>query len=573
MKKVKSLICIALMGLPFTSCKDYLTLMPLNEVVLENYWTDKSDVESVLLGTYAALETSDCITRMAIWGEMRSDNIIAGKSTPNDILQITKDNILETNSYMSWKCFYDVINRANTVLHFAPIVASEDPNYTKAELQANLAEAVAIRSLCYWYLIRAYKDVPFVDQPSMDDTSPFVNPVEADSFNVVLDKIINDLEEYKKYAVNKYAMKSANTGRITRSAIYAMLADMYLWKGDYDKCIENAELVTERKVYEYEELEEDEGPDNIVELFSDKWPLIQSTVGTAKAGTAYNSNFGEGNSFEVLFELAFQANQETSNSFVSSYYGSRNTTIANIMATPQMYNNFEQGNNKVFTSKYDGRFYESMRKDNSSGDYGIAKYVLQDVSYNLSTGEVRDLSTTTRSDNQQPNWVIYRYTDVLLMEAEAKVLKAMKLSNGGDPADNETVQNLTKEAFALVNVVNKRAICYPQYVSADTLKYESYSGSLQDMENLVMDERRRELCFEGKRWFDLVRMARRDGNTKRLSQAALTKYTENVSAVRIKLADMDAIYFPYSKDERKVNTLLKQNPAYVEDEFIKKDTK
>lgn len=571
MKKIKSLICIALMGLPFTSCKDYLTLMPLNDVVLENFWTDKSDVESVLLGTYAALETSDCITRMSIWGEMRSDNIVAGKSTSNDILQITKDNILETNSYMSWKCFYDVINRANTVLHYAPIVQQEDPNYTKAELQANEAEAIALRSLCYWYLIRAYKDVPYVTEPSIDDNREDKFIVPADSFNVVLDNLINDLEGVKKFAVNKYSMETANTGRITRVAIYAMLADMYLWKGDYDKCIEYAELITDRKVYEYEELEEEEGPDNVVELMSNKYPLIQSTFGSAKAGTAYNENFGTGNSFEILFELAFLSNQSTSNSFVSSYYGSQNTTIGSLMASPQMSNNFEQGGNTVFTSKFDGRFVESMRSD-ANDDYGIAKYVLSSVSYNLSLGEVKEVERSTRN-TQEPNWVIYRYTDVLLMEAEAKVLKAMQLNALGDPSNDQQIKDLTREAFTLVNVVNKRAICYPQYVSADTLEYSKFSGSLQDMETLVLDERRRELCFEGKRWFDLVRMARRDGNTKRLSQAALSKYTENVSAVRIKLNDMDAIYFPYHKDERKVNTRLKQNPAYVEDEFIQKDKK
>ena len=125
MKNIKSLICIALAGATLSSCNDYLTLMPLNEIVYENFWTDKADVESVLLGAYSALETSDCITRMSIWGEMRSDNIIADPNLAdanNDIVQITKDNILETNSFTSWSSFYTTINRANTVLKEAPNV-------------------------------------------------------------------------------------------------------------------------------------------------------------------------------------------------------------------------------------------------------------------------------------------------------------------------------------------------------------------------------------------------------------------------------------------------------------------
>ena len=153
MKKIKSYLMVALLGLSVSSCEDFLTLMPLNQVVLENFWTDMSDVESVLMSAYSALESEDCVVRMSIWGEMRSDNIIGNQSnnsndqsaSQDDILQITKDNILQTNKYANYKCFYDVINRANTVLYFAPQVAEKDPNYTGALLQANEAEAIALR--------------------------------------------------------------------------------------------------------------------------------------------------------------------------------------------------------------------------------------------------------------------------------------------------------------------------------------------------------------------------------------------------------------------------------------------
>ena len=84
--------------------------MPLNDIVLENFWTDMNDVESVLLGSYAALESSDCVMRMLVWGEMRSDNVVKGSGTPETIEQILEDDILSTNDYVKYKCFYDVIN-------------------------------------------------------------------------------------------------------------------------------------------------------------------------------------------------------------------------------------------------------------------------------------------------------------------------------------------------------------------------------------------------------------------------------------------------------------------------------
>ena len=56
MKNIKSIFCIALAGATLSSCNDFLTLVPLNDIVYENYWTSKGDVESVLLGAYSALE-------------------------------------------------------------------------------------------------------------------------------------------------------------------------------------------------------------------------------------------------------------------------------------------------------------------------------------------------------------------------------------------------------------------------------------------------------------------------------------------------------------------------------------
>ena len=71
--------------------------------------------------------------------------------------------------------------------------------------------------------------------------------------------------------------------------------------------------------------------------------------------------------------------------------------------------------------------------------------------------------------------------------------------------------------------------------------------------------------FEGKRWFDLVRISRRDGENTRLINKVLPKFQENTSAIRIKLSTQDVLYWPYNRDELKQNPLLIQNPAYVTD--------
>ena len=115
------------------------------------------------------------------------------------------------------------------------------------------------------------------------------------------------------------------------------------------------------------------------------------------------------------------------------------------------------------------------------------------------------------------------------------------------------------QAFSLVNAVNKRAIC--QSTLQDTLVATDYNTKSQ-MEELVFQERQRELMFEGKRWYDLVRRSQRDGNTRALVNAALRKVTTGSSLIQNKLTKMDAIYWPYNNDEIKVNKNLVQNPAF-----------
>ena len=91
----------------------------------------------------------------------------------------------------------------------------------------------------------------------------------------------------------------------------------------------------------------------------------------------------------------------------------------------------------------------------------------------------------------------------------------------------------------------------------DSIKAEEFY-----QKNIILLERQRELLFEGKRWYDLVRLARREKTNSRLVSYVLNKYEDNTNAIKIKLSAPDILYFPYSESELKVNPKLTQNPAY-----------
>ena len=581
MKSIKSILLAALMGFSSVSCNDFLELDPLNDIVLENFWTDRYDVESVLLGAYSSLESSDCLLRMVVWGEMRSDNVLESNNSPEDVKQVCRENLLVTNDYCKYNKFYDAINRANTVLHFAPIVADKDPNYLYIELQANKAEAIAIRCLCYWYLIRAFHDVPYVTEPSIDDEGGYKKfYVEQSDFETILDALISDLESVKDDAMKMYPNEEENTSRITQSTICAMLADMYLWRGrpdDWQKCIDVCEEVTIQKKKEFDKLKKELGSKCDIETFND-YPLIADLYNNDYLGNSYNKIFGTGHSFESLFELPY-GSPNPNNGLVSSYYMNsnnlQNESTGNIKANDKIY---KLGDDKgAFPQKFDSRWYQNLVESGSS--YGITKYAYSTLEIKGTSGGIEKTAESTMRGNNstQPNWIIYRYSEVLLFEAEAYVMMAKSVHpSGADSlALSDSLNTLLNNAFKLIDAVNKRSLGFIDIPGAtkpfnpDILDASKYS-SASAMETLVFQERRRELMFEGKRWFDLVRMARRDGNQTRLLQFLNNKHTQAVfSAVKIKLKDPYAMYFPLHRDEvRNSQGCLKQNPVYDDKEEV-----
>ena len=570
----------------FSSCSDFLEIEPRNEIILEKFWTEKADVDGIVAGCYSSLQSEACIKRMMIWGEARSENISPGLNSDQDqnLLNLLNENIKATNGYTTWVDFYSIINRCNTVMKYAPGVASIDPGYTESELNATISEMVALRSLCYFYLIRTFRDVPYTTVAYTDDDQEMALP--ASTFEQVLDSIINDLESVKSLAVKRYPItsKEYQTGRITQDAIHAMLCEMYLWKQDYDRCIEYADLVIESKKKLAEELLHSgtgSGRGGRTSSASDLnfertngYPLINGMIGTNEFGNTFNYMFTDDQqiekaSQEIIFQLVYNDNSAgrgmPANKAVSSFYGNA-TNARGLMAPSDIIKEdidktsgrsiYEDKNKKL-----DARMYENCVY--GSSESSIAKYVYQSIDITSTTPDkVPTLDYRNRwTENQTgANWIIYRLSDIMLLKAEALT---QKLQEGSDQATIEHNNPILAQAFSLVNAVNKRSVC--QTNLTDTLVASDYLTKEQ-MDNLVFRERQRELMFEGKRWYDLVRHARRDGNTSFLSQAALRKVTTGSSLIAVKLQKMDAIYWPINNEEMKVNPNLRQNPAFASGE-------
>lgn len=524
----KLMIGVICAMMSMTSCDDFLNIMPLNEVVLENYWENEDEVNSMVAACYSAMTEYAFMERVLMWGELRSDNVVQGSIYGEDWEKLMEGNIRPTYYICEWASFYNVINLCNTVLHYAPEVLDRDPDFHESEWYALRSEVLTIRALCYFYLARTFRDVPLVVEPTIDDSESF--HVAQSSHDEVMQQVLDDLLLAEKTAVKKFYKDEYTKGRITQIAVWSMLADVYLWMEQYDECIAYCDKVIAQKI-------EDAEKSGL--RYDGNYPLLgnQSNGATSKH-YAYNQIFGMGNSFESIFELQFSQDVR-SNDIISGYFVSLSDNImARFQAANFIGENMKSGNGVWATS--DVRAVESIKDQTTT--FPIMKYTAINVD-DAGTGYI------VRNQNYV-NWIFYRFTDVMLMKAEALVER-------NDSADLSVAYDLYASVYNRSNLATPLAA----YEALET------TPTRQQMRENVLAERQRELMFEGKRWFDLVRKARRDGSNNAMLELATQKYT-NPGSVTSKWMPTDMLYLPVHENELKVNPMLKQNPAYETDESI-----
>ena len=632
--QIKSILAVACLGMGVSSCS--LDLLPLNEVVLENYWTNKDDVESVVMSCYSAMQENNYVSNMIVWGETRSDNVEETSSTSEALKNLMKGTIKSTSTYCDWKAQYNVINRCNTVLYYAPQVAKKDPNYTTSELAINIAECKALRAISFLNLIKAFRDVPFSLTPSIDDNMDY--KLKATPFEDIVDALIEDMEAEKNSAPKQYTNYQYNTGRITRAAMYAILAELYLWKAsdanldkqaqneNYRKCIECCDWILNFKKQQFKENNKAVLGMDIQDYVDSKvyseygYPLLaeEGAVVSTSGPTGFNLIFGSGNSFESIFELTYpksSSETEKKNTDVSNLYGSRdkNGNISralyaesDMMSVAPAQTTYDD--KSLFPVPSDYRALAPFRYTDGSGFY-IQKYVVasNNAGSTTSTGygkvgqkfEAMTVEQSPRStDLQYENWIFYRMTEIMLFRAEAEIELAGNLTEmaaaeeeeeggeeeGGDEEGGEeggqeakhraaapvdgaslsTPEELYDDAFNLISAVFARSNPYAVKKSPKMMPQRASYTDKASFETLLLNERRRELLFEAKRYYDLVRFARREGSMDRFRNTLSNRYES--AAVKVKLGIMDFMYMPISKSQLKVNPKLKQNKAYYDEE-------
>jgi len=225
--------------------------------------------------------------------------------------------------------------------------------------------------------------------------------------------------------------------------------------------------------------------------------------------------FSKGNTLESIFELQFDEKLGQSNFIYNEtrydYVNAGDYALR--LLTPEISKEIIRGNG-------------SLRP----GDKMIWKYV----------GSAPDrLSMRPNDESGSANWIIYRLADIKLMKAEA-------LSQLGR----------FEEALIIVNEIRERAFVQP---------YTDVTQTYHAFEDLIIEERARELAFEGKRWYDLMRLGRRNNYERKDKLIEIIIKDLPATQKRIlasKLTDPYGWYYPILQSEIENNPNLVQNPYY-----------
>ena len=434
---------LLLVAAPLTACNDLLTENPKDRISTEAFYQTAADAKAAIAATYRPLSTGSLWGTNLQWAlNAATDESRVGPEEENpNIVALTQLSWTTTNPYIAgsnasggaWAGLYQMITRANLVLARVPDIAMPDAD--KAQI---LAEAKFLRALAYFYLVRLYGDVPLVTTPEEQAALGGRTPQAQ-----VFAQIVKDATEAE--AALPASWPSTDKGRATKGSAQALLTEQYIWRKDWANAATNAKKIIDSGIYGLQA--------NYINAFLPGSQNRNEEVFAAQSSSATGA---------PAIDIAAWEYPRNMNPNSNGGWGTWQPL-------------------QSFINTYPTGDYRREVSFFTSGIDPTGKVV-------TFLPHVYKFRPTQRPGQQDVNWPIYRYADVLLMYAEAL---------------NE--QGQTATAIQYVNMVRARARNGTGAENRATPADLSAALTAAQARQAIFDERKWELAFEGKRWFDLVR--------------------------------------------------------------------
>jgi hypothetical protein len=455
MKKYTYILMLAVVATTMLSCEKFLNIVPVDNLSGNNFWQSKADVEGFANGLYARFrakvgqgsgfaQVADL--RMAPLINASAGNYVGWMAT-NNLRSLSLDgqwtgsNNFRVNT--RWKEFFDVIAAANilyTKIDEVPTTVLSD-----SERKRYKAEAVFMRNLSYFMIVRLFGDVPYYTEGFSEEKLPRTPMV------TVLRNCIADMDAVKADLPWTYADPSLVGVRAMRGGAIALLMHMNMWAAGFDPSEINKKAYYDAVIALGKEIETSRD-NRLLPYDNDQYKAIfKGRTKESLFEVFQNSNNGE------------KLSQYSNIGFILSHYPLKGT-VATVNSLAYYDKEWIE---KIYSDGIpDGRkdlWFENRTANNNTFQFKKFANVYAEGLNILNDDDI----------------IIFRLSDAYLLAAEA---------NANRDAD--------VEAKRYLNMVRDRAGATLITTTGDNLKDDIYY------------ERVRELMGEGHYFYDLVRTKR-----------------------------------------------------------------
>ena len=479
MRFLKSIIItvttVSILGI--AGCKQYLEVEPVSQYNVQQAFSDVSNATTAILGVYDELQGDNGYgIRINLYYPYDSDEAIVSGGLDNGRRGIGRYQLLLSNSELRnpFVQLYRGIEKANLCIDQIPQMAqyNNGTEAEKKELRRLHGEALTLRAQFLFELIRNWGDVPAPFVPSYKNPNLYIPQANRD---LTYDRLIEDLAIARDLV--PWRTEVARNERITKGAVKAIRAKIAMFRGGFSLRNETKTMERRSDFIKYYTIARDECADLMARRdqhtlnpnFEDIWKRFLSGLLPDPSG-------------EIIFEVGAGGGNSNSDSRMGNYNGpsinaaSRyGTGGGGILTLPNYFYSFEQ----IDTRRDVSLTYYAIAGNNNKSLRRLAELTdgkfRRDWRNPLLPGTVLNLGY---------NWPIIRFSDILLMFAEA---------------ENEIAGTPTAPARLAFEEVRKRAYRGNEAnIGITPLTKDAFF-------NAIVNERYLEFGGEAIRKYDLIR--------------------------------------------------------------------
>ncbi|MEJ4089627.1 RagB/SusD family nutrient uptake outer membrane protein [Galbibacter orientalis] len=460
-------------------------------------------VDEIIAEAYERLNDRyifDASGYVSYWGEIGSDKVYCNQDKYTVFTELDAYYFDQNNNLINsvWEAHYNLIVR--TINYGLKELKEIEKELSPTE-QIQKAELMFLRGLLYFNMVKLYGNPIVVTEDDYES----VSLPDKQGGEKAYDLIISDLQFAKDNLPTFTSSK-----RASKEAATALLGKVYLQSAGFPMQLEEN---YSKAIQQFEEVE-------------GKFTLLQNYGALFKNDLKENS--------EIIFKVDFDSSKNVGGNY-GVLWGALGYSKHDFfkLSTSTVNDYFDQSSPLEFPVSFpietaDKRFYQNIATFKVEGG---DKINLEDKGEWRPYKYQKNIDTPVQEDNEDFDFILIRYADILLMKAEAI----------------NAISGPTSEALMLINEVRRRAYSNENHnISAGLSKSEFLQ--------VILDERAKEFFMEGYRKDDLIR-------TKML-ESAINSYNEQSENNPKKHYQSHKYIWPIPAREIDLNPNAKQNPGY-----------